>query len=208
VLQGANHFRGPSDLLSTTTTCFRKLIAYIFWCSCCGQNLIQFATHCCPTASTVCAACTLGEPQNSLPKNGHEHYHGSLKHCTHNFSRQYWLFGLLHGGVASLGHIFKIHLSPDQSSYIGLFLRLASVCRAQTIPAPIALKIYQEAHFFTSILSMQTELVIFRSGKKGVYFMFCSFCGLSSDMPNFTCLALPQQCAWTFVTYYFMQSPH
>jgi hypothetical protein len=103
-------------------------------------SVLQGATHCCPTASTVCAACTLGEPQNSLPKNGHEHYHGSLKHCMHNFTRQYWLFGLLHGGVASLGHIFKIHLSPDQSSYIGLFLRLASFWRARTMPAPIPLK--------------------------------------------------------------------
>jgi hypothetical protein len=76
--RGANHICGPSDLLSTTT-CFRKPIAYIAWCSSCGQNLIQFATLCLPTAS--CATCTFAEPQNSLPKNGHEHYHDVPKHC-------------------------------------------------------------------------------------------------------------------------------
>jgi hypothetical protein len=65
-------------LLSTTTTCFSQLISYIVWCSSCGQNLIQFATPCRPSASTVCLTCTFAEPKNSLPKNGHEHYHDSL----------------------------------------------------------------------------------------------------------------------------------
>jgi hypothetical protein len=88
VPQGANHFCGPSDLLSTTT-CFSKLVAYVVWCFSCGQHLIRFATHCCPTASTACAACTIAEPQTSLPKNAHEHYHDLLKHCIHNFARQY-----------------------------------------------------------------------------------------------------------------------
>jgi hypothetical protein len=50
------------------TTCFNKLIAYLVWCLSCGQNLIQFATHCCPTASTVNAMCMFAEPQNSLPE--------------------------------------------------------------------------------------------------------------------------------------------
>jgi hypothetical protein len=31
----------------------------------------------------------------------------------HNFTRQYWNFKLLHGGLASLAHIFKIHLPQD-----------------------------------------------------------------------------------------------
>jgi hypothetical protein len=77
VPQGANHFCGPSDLLSTTTTCFSQLISDIVWCSSCGQNLIQFATPCRPLASTVCLTCTFTEPKNSLPKRGHEHYHDS-----------------------------------------------------------------------------------------------------------------------------------
>jgi hypothetical protein len=77
VPHGANHFCGPSDLLSTTTTSFSKLIAYICWCSSLGQNLIQFATHCRPSASTVCPTCTFAEPQNSLPKSCHEQYHDS-----------------------------------------------------------------------------------------------------------------------------------
>jgi hypothetical protein len=55
----------------------------------CGQNLIQFTTHCCPTASTVCATCTFTEPKNSLPQNAHVRYHDLLKHCMHNFTRQY-----------------------------------------------------------------------------------------------------------------------
>jgi hypothetical protein len=43
-------------VLCTTATCFSKLIAYIFWWSSFGQNLIQFATHCCPTA-IACKHC-------------------------------------------------------------------------------------------------------------------------------------------------------
>jgi hypothetical protein len=59
----------------TTAARFRKLTAYIVWRSFCGQNLLQFANHCCPAASTVHVMCTFAEPQNSLPKNAHEHYH-------------------------------------------------------------------------------------------------------------------------------------
>jgi hypothetical protein len=110
VQQGANHFCRPSDLLSTTT-CFSKLIAYIFWCSSCGKKLIQFATHCCPTATL-----TVRRARSQSPKNAHEHYHGLLEHCIHKFTRQYCPLGLLHGGFASLGHIFKGHLSPDHPS--------------------------------------------------------------------------------------------
>jgi hypothetical protein len=113
--QGAHHFCVPSDLLiTTTTTCFSELIAYISECSSRGQNLIQFANHCCPTASTVCVKCTFAEPENSLPKSAHQH-HDWLKHCIHNFKHQHWDFALLQGGVANLGHMFKIHSSPDHS---------------------------------------------------------------------------------------------
>jgi hypothetical protein len=40
------------------------------------------------------------------------------------------------------------------------FLRLAHLCarRAQTIPAPTALKNFQDAHFSASFLNMQAEL--------------------------------------------------
>jgi hypothetical protein len=89
VPQGANHFCGPSDLLSTTTTTsFSELNAYKVWCSSCGESLIQFATHCRPTASIVCRTSTFAEPQSSLPKSDHEHYHDLLKRCIHNFTRQ------------------------------------------------------------------------------------------------------------------------
>jgi hypothetical protein len=57
------------------------------------------------------------EPQSCLPKNAYEHDHDLLKHCMHNFIRQQQLFGFLHGEGASLGHIFKIHLSPDNSPH-------------------------------------------------------------------------------------------
>jgi hypothetical protein len=67
--QGANHFCGPSDLLSPTTTCFSKLITYIVWGSSCGQNLIQNATHRCPAASTVCATCTFRIAQKQFAQN-------------------------------------------------------------------------------------------------------------------------------------------
>jgi hypothetical protein len=108
---------GPQILLSTTTTCFSKLIACIFWCPSCGQNLIQFVTRCCPAASSVSLTFTFAEHHNSLPRNAHEHCNDLLKHCMHIFTRRFQVFGLLHGGgAASLGHIFKIHLSPDHSS--------------------------------------------------------------------------------------------
>jgi hypothetical protein len=44
---------------------------------CCGQKLIQIATHFHPSASTVCPTCMFAEPQNCLPQCGHEHYHDS-----------------------------------------------------------------------------------------------------------------------------------
>jgi hypothetical protein len=69
VPQGANHFCGPSDLLSTTTACFSKLIAYIFWCSCCGQNLIQFATHCRPFQQALSVRRERSQsPKTACPK--------------------------------------------------------------------------------------------------------------------------------------------
>jgi hypothetical protein len=112
---GANLFCWPSELLSTTTTtCFSKLSAYIIWCLSCGQNLIRFATHCCPTASAVCATFAFAEPHNSLPKNAHDHYHDLRTKF------YFLLFGLLHGWVASLGHIFKIHLPPDHFHKLAL----------------------------------------------------------------------------------------
>jgi hypothetical protein len=44
---------------------------------------------------------------------------------------------------------------------------------AQTIPAPIALNIYQKAHFTTYFLYRQTQLVSSCSGKTGVDSIFC-----------------------------------
>jgi hypothetical protein len=58
-------------------------------------------------------------------------------------------------------------------------------CHAQTIPAPIALKHFQEAHFITSITNVQTELGFVCSENNGVYFMFvlavdvCQKCPIS-----------------------------
>jgi hypothetical protein len=93
---------GASDFLGTTTKCFSKVIACIVWCSCCGQNLFQFATHCWPTASIVCAKRTLAEPQNSLPKNAHEHYCDLLKHCQQHFTRQH------HGISHACSHCIQV----------------------------------------------------------------------------------------------------
>jgi hypothetical protein len=89
--QGANHFCEPSDLLSSTTSfskhCIHSLV-FILWPKLHSICHTQFAVHCCPKASTVCVTCTLAEPQNSLPKNGHEHYYDLPKRCIHNFTRQ------------------------------------------------------------------------------------------------------------------------
>jgi hypothetical protein len=48
------------------------------------------------------------------------------------------------------------------------FWRDSHICahRARTIPALIALKINQEAHFIASFLNMQADLVFSCSGKK------------------------------------------
>jgi hypothetical protein len=63
--------------------------------------------------------CRFTEARDSLAKNAHDHFNDLLKHrvmYAHNFIRQYRVLGLLFGGVASFGHIFKINLSPDHSS--------------------------------------------------------------------------------------------
>jgi hypothetical protein len=121
-----NHFCGPSDLLSTTT-CFSQLIVYIVWCSSCGQHLIQFATPCRPSASTVCLTCTFAEPQNSLPKSGHEHDHDSLNiayiisHVNTEFSDCFM------GGLPALD-TFPRFTCPQIIPHKLAFLRLAHLC--------------------------------------------------------------------------------
>jgi hypothetical protein len=74
----------------------------------------------------------------------------------------------------------------------GHIWRALHICAlgAPTIPAPIALKLTQEANVITSFLDMQTEIVLFCSRNM----VFISFCvhGLLSDMPNFTIYALPR----------------
>jgi hypothetical protein len=79
-------------------------------------SLIKFATHCCRTASTSQATCTLAEPENNLLKNTYEHYHDLPKRCIPNLTGKSRDFGLLDGKVANFGHNIKIHLSPDHSS--------------------------------------------------------------------------------------------
>jgi hypothetical protein len=73
--------------------------------------------------------------------------------------------------------------------------------RAQTIPAPIALKIFQDAHFSASFLNMQAELVFSCSAKNGDCFKFCSWTFVKIAHLYISCIAMPQQCTWTFVTY-------
>jgi hypothetical protein len=127
VPQGANHFCGPSDLLSTTTTCFSQLIACIVWCSFCGQNLIQFATPCRPSASTVCLMCTFVEPQNSLPKSGREHYHDSLNiaYIISHINTEFLDFFM--GGLPALD-TFPRFACPQIIPNKLAFLRLAHLC--------------------------------------------------------------------------------
>jgi hypothetical protein len=127
VPQGANHFCGPSDFLSTTTTCFSQLNPYIFLCSSCGQNLIQFGTPCRPSASTVCLTCTFAEPQNSVPKSGHEHYQDSLNiayiisHINTEFSDCFM------GGLPALDTFPRL-TCPQIIPHKLAFLRLAHLC--------------------------------------------------------------------------------
>jgi hypothetical protein len=94
--QGANHFCGPSDLLSTTTTCFSKLITCMVWCLYCGQNLDQIATHFHPSASSVCPTYMFPEPQNCLPQSGHEQYHDSqtIAYVISHMNTEFFMGGL------------------------------------------------------------------------------------------------------------------
>jgi predicted RNA-binding Zn-ribbon protein involved in translation (DUF1610 family) len=127
VPQGANHFCGPSDLLSTTTTCFSQLNASILLCSSCGQNLIQFATPCRLSASTVCLTCTFAEPQNSLPKSGHEHYHDSLNiaYIISHINTEF--LDCFLGGLPALD-TFPRFTCPQIIPHKLAFLRLAHLC--------------------------------------------------------------------------------
>jgi hypothetical protein len=114
-------------LLSTTTTCFSQLISYIVWCSSCGQNLIQFATPCRPSASTVCLTCTFAEPKNSLPKNGHEHYHDSLNiaYIISHVNTEF--LDCFMGGLPALD-TFPRFTCPQIIPHKLAFLRLAHLC--------------------------------------------------------------------------------
>jgi hypothetical protein len=53
--------------------------------------------------------------------------------------------------------------------------------RAQTIPTPIALKVYQKAHFIASFLNMQAYLVFTCSTKNGeaLFLDSCQTCPIS-----------------------------
>jgi poly(A) polymerase Pap1 len=82
------------------------------------------------------------EPLNSLPKSANEHSIDLQKLCIYHWTRQYCVFGLLHGGggggCASSGHTSKIHLLSDHSSYIGLG-KAWHILHAVHRPSPIHL---------------------------------------------------------------------
>jgi hypothetical protein len=72
--------------------------------------------------------------------------------------------------------------------------------RALTIPAPNALAKCHEAHFITIFSKLQTELVFSRSGK--MVSISCSWTFVTQAQFHIACKATPQQCTWTFDTYY------
>jgi hypothetical protein len=51
---------------------------------------------------------------------------------------------------------------------------------------------------------MQAELVLSCSEKNGDHFMFCSCTHVKHAQCHISCIATPQQCTWTFVTYYYL----
>jgi hypothetical protein len=81
----------------------------------------------CSSASTVCLTCTFAEPQNSLPKSGHEHYHDSLNiayiisHINIEFSYCFM------GGLPALD-TFPRFTCPQIIPHKLAFLRLAHLC--------------------------------------------------------------------------------
>jgi hypothetical protein len=49
---------------------------------------------------------------------------------------------------------------------------------------------------------MQAELVFSSSAKNGDCFKLCSWTFVKIAQLHMSCIATPQQCTWTFVTYY------
>jgi hypothetical protein len=83
-------------------------------------------------------------------------------------------------------------------------VRLAPFCTPCTShPCSNCSETYQEAHFIASFPYMQAELVFSCTAKKnGAYFKFCSWTFFKHAQLHISCIATPQQCTWTFVTYY------
>jgi hypothetical protein len=140
--------------------------------------------HTLPSFSKHCLSADFAEPQNSLPKSGHEHYHDSLNiayiisHVNNEF------LDCFMGGLPALDTFPRI-TCPQIIPHKLALLRLHICARhAQTIPAPIALKIYQDARFSASFLNMQAEIVFSCSGKHGDCFKFC--CCTFVKLPIFT----------------------
>jgi hypothetical protein len=191
VPQGANHFCGPSDLLSTTTTCFSQLISDIVWCSSCGQNLIQFATPRRPLAKTVCLTCTFAEPKNSLPKSGHEHYHNS-SNIAYIISHVHTEFlDCFMGGLPALD-TFPRFTCPQIIPHKLAVLRLAHLCTPCTDHPCSNCPVYQDAHFSVFFLNMQAELVFSCSEKNGNCFKFCSWTFVKIAHLHISCIPMPQ----------------
>jgi hypothetical protein len=90
-------------------------------------NCIQFATPCRPSASTVCLTCTFAEPQNSLPKSGHEHYHDSLNiaYIISHVNTEY--LDCFMGSLPALD-TFPRFTCPQIIPHTLAFLRLAHLC--------------------------------------------------------------------------------
>jgi hypothetical protein len=101
--------------------CIHSLV-FMLW-----PKLVQSATHCHPSASTVCLTCTFAGPQNSLPKSGHEHYYDFLNiaYIISHVNTEF--LDCFMGGLPALD-TFPRFTCPQIIPHKLAFLRLSHLC--------------------------------------------------------------------------------
>jgi hypothetical protein len=160
--------------------------------------LSSFSKHCLSDLH-VCRA------PKQLAQSGHEHYHDSLNiaYIISHVNTEF--LDCFMGGLPALD-TFPRCTCPQIIPHKLAFLRLAHLCTlctdhpcsncSENLPG------CSLPSFSASFLNVQAELVFSCSAKNGDCFKFCS-CTLVKIAPFYiSCIAMPQQCTWTFVTYY------
>jgi hypothetical protein len=118
-----------------------------------------------------------------------------------HINTEFWISSEGGGGDCQPWTPFQDSLVP-RSFLINWPLLSLNFCarRAHTIPAPIPLKTYQEAHFISTFPNMQADLGFLV--QKKMVFVSCSVLGLVSNMPNFKHAQFMHRHATAVYTYF------